>query len=195
MLSRLGPDLSNAENRRHYEEYLFTYGDHVVTRVSMGVRIRQKTYINKEILKAISISHFHEQSGWSFLGIFGSKHQYDVMEQMKASARVEVKVDGRLSGDAFKNLKLDSSGFYSFALKDLKSNLLDWTELRLLRTIWNLLATMYPLSMSSLEILSLDRIWSRNTHRRKMVYVMAHSESSYKLVFISFAVSRLLQTH
>jgi hypothetical protein len=133
MLSRLGSDLKDPVNRRYYQEYLFTYGDHVVTRVTMGVRIRQKTYINKEILKAISISHFHEESGWSFLGIFGSKKSYDVMEkniseQMKQSARVEVKVDGGNVGNVFKNLKLQSSGFYSFDLKDLKSNLLDWSE-------------------------------------------------------------------
>ncbi|KAL0487717.1 PV21 [Acrasis kona] len=133
MFTRLGADLNDINVRRHYVQLLNAYGDHVVTRVSMGVRINQKTYINQNVLKAISISHFHEQSGWSFLGLFGSKHKRDVIdkqitEQMRKNARIEVKVDGGFTNGAFKGLKLENNGYYSFDLKDNDSNLMDWDE-------------------------------------------------------------------
>ncbi len=133
MFERLGADLNSSDIRQAYMDIFDVYGDHFVSRVSMGVRLSQKTFINYNALKAISVSYFHSSSSSSFFGIFGSQSDFKEMSRsltdtVKNNSRVHIKIEGGDQGASFKNMKLDGSGYYSFDLKDLKSNLLDWRE-------------------------------------------------------------------
>jgi hypothetical protein len=132
MLLRLPRTLKTTTDEQKYLEYFTIYGDHVVTRVSMGCRIHQKIYIRQEILDQMTYTKFHSESQSSFFGIFGTRQQFDeitlrLSHFMLNEVRFEVKIEGGNQELLPHNYgtKL-ANGFTSFTLADLKAPIIDW---------------------------------------------------------------------
>jgi len=131
VFSNLGHDLTSPEVKNQYLMALDFFGDSLVTRVSMGGSLYYKAFLNNDTVKAINIEHFQEQSGWSFFGIFGSKSAYDYYEKqvsdtIKASMKAEIKAMGGNWAPPVTGFTKTPTGAYSFALKDIHQNVLDW---------------------------------------------------------------------
>jgi len=131
VFSNLGTDLSDPKVKKQYWLALDTYGDSLVTRVGMGGRLNYKGFLNNDTVKSITIEQFQESSGWSFFGIFGSKSSYNyyqkyASETVKASMIGEIKVEGGIWTPVNPAFKKTANGAYTFALKDINENVLDF---------------------------------------------------------------------
>jgi len=132
LFSNLGQNISDPKVKQTYLMALEMYGDSLVTRVSMGGRLYFKAFLNNDTVNNITVDLFQEETAWSFFGLFGSKSAYDYYEQqvsdtVKAQLVGEVLAEGGVwKPTDLQGLKMTPTGFYSFALKDIHQNILDW---------------------------------------------------------------------
>jgi len=134
IFTTLGTDLNDPKVKAQYWLALQVYGDSIITRVGMGGRLNYQGFLNNDTVQSITVESFQESSSWSFFGIFGSKSSYNyyqknVDETVKASMIALIQAEGGLwdpgSNKAFTKT---ASGAYSFALKDINENVLDFQD-------------------------------------------------------------------
>jgi hypothetical protein len=132
MFTNLGRNINDPNVKKQYLSALDFYGDSIVRRVSVGGSLYYQGYLNNNTVSTITIEHFHEQSSWSFFGLFGGGHswnfyQKEVSEVVKANMVSEIKANGGIwNPQAYPFLKKTASGSYAFALKDVTEPLMAW---------------------------------------------------------------------
>jgi len=132
LLGNLGQDITDPVVKQQYWMALNMLGDSLVTRVSMGGRLYYKGFLSNDTVNNITAERFQDESRLSFYGLFGSESAYDYYQQqasetIKKELKVEVRAEGGIwTPDDSLRLKMTPAGFYSFALKDIKDNILDW---------------------------------------------------------------------
>jgi len=134
VFANLGRDITNPTVKQQYWKALDVYGDSLVRRVSVGGSLYYQGFLNNSTVNTITIEHFHEQSGWSFFGIFGGKSSWDYYNKevslvVKANMVAEIKANGGVwNPEAYPFLHKTASGSYSFALKDVKGPVIAWDD-------------------------------------------------------------------
>jgi len=132
LLGNLGQDISDPKVKQRYLMAITMLGDSLVTRVSMGGRLYYKGYLTNDTVNTITTERFLEESALSFFGLFGSSSAYDYYQQqasetVKQELIAEVRAEGGIwKPDDALGLTMTPAGFYSFALKDMQKNILDW---------------------------------------------------------------------
>jgi len=132
LLGNLGQDITDPVVKQQYWMALSMLGDSLITRVSMGGRLYYKGFLKNDTVNNITAERFQDESGLSFFGLFGSESAYDLYQQevsetIKEELKVEVRAEGGFwTPDESLGLKMTPTGFYKFALKDIKENILDW---------------------------------------------------------------------
>jgi len=134
IFSSLGADITNPAVKAKYIQALEFYGDSLVRRVSVGGSLWYQGFLNNDTVKQITIEHFHQQSSWSFFGIFGGKSSWDYYSKqasdvVKENEVVEVQVNGGTwDPEAFPFLHKTATGSYAFALKNVTAPVISWDD-------------------------------------------------------------------
>jgi len=134
IFSNLGTNINDPAVKQKYWQALDFYGDSLVRRVSVGGSLYYQGFLNNDTVKMVTIEHFHEQSSWSFFGIFGGKSSWDyynkvASEVVKENEVVEITVNGgNWDPQAFPFLHKTATGSYSFALKNVTGPIISWDE-------------------------------------------------------------------
>jgi len=131
IFSNLGKDISDPAVKQKYLQALQVYGDSLVRRVSVGGSLYYQGFLNNDTVKTITIEHFHQQSSWSFLGIFGGKSSWDYYNSkvdldIKANMVSEIQVNGGSWEPSHYSFLHKSATGYSFQLKDVYEPVIDW---------------------------------------------------------------------
>jgi len=133
VFSNLGSNISDPLVKRQYWAALDIFGDSLVTRVGMGGRLNYKGFLNNDTVQSITVEQFQQSSGWSFFGIFGSKSSYKYYQKyasdaVKTDMVAEIKAEGGNWEPVNPAFKKTTTGAYSFALKDIDDNVLDFDD-------------------------------------------------------------------
>jgi len=135
VFQNLGKDISDPAVYKQYITALDAYGDSLIRRVSVGGSLYFQSFLNNDTVNEITVEQFHEQSSWSFLGLFGGKSDWNyynkaVSDVVKANTVINIQVNGgNWDPQAYKFLKPTTlQGNYAFNLKDVTDGpIIDWT--------------------------------------------------------------------
>jgi len=134
VFQNLGKDISDPAVYKQYITALDAYGDSLIRRVSVGGSLYFQSFLNNDTVNEITVEQFHEQSSWSFLGLFGGKSDWNyynkaVSDVVKANTVINIQVNGgNWDPQAYKFLKPTTlQGNYAFNLKDVTDGpIIDW---------------------------------------------------------------------
>jgi len=130
----LGKDITDPAVYKQYIIALDAYGDSLIRRVSVGGSLYFQSFLNNDTVNEITVEQFHQQSSWSFLGLFGGKSDWNyynkaVSNVVKANTVVNIQVNGgSWDPNAYKYLKPTTlQGNYAFNLAEVTDGpIINW---------------------------------------------------------------------